>query len=368
MNDDDDFDYFQSLQGPAQYGSHQASQRLREPIRRPQAQTFAATPPGMRTRQATTRNRIDREEYWADEQPVLEDLSHVSVHAKVPVIPPITERASIKQQCLMQFVKNLKQTKGEWTDKTDAVANKFIKHVPNLESQAKTIMDDMEMFDSDVYEYNAGELLDSTYQTIQLGNNNNFLVQERENTHWYRFAMDVDPANMNVGNDINTNSFPPMRTYTVFVRASRHNDRLRAEITKNIFNNTPKQMVQIHFQHASPWKPAVKKTNDAAADPDAFETQLREFKHQVKFDIMAQLLKQQYVREDVVMDTPVQRLLQIKQQHWNQSKQKMEYRSVTAVKAQFENILQIIGTEVPNNIPNLSETFVHALSQTLHKK
>ena len=91
MNDDDDFDYFQSLQGPAQYGSHQASQRLREPIRRPQAQTFAATPPGMRTRQATTRNRIDREEYWADEQPVLEDLSHVSVHAKVPVIPPITE-------------------------------------------------------------------------------------------------------------------------------------------------------------------------------------------------------------------------------------------------------------------------------------
>ena len=126
MNDDDNFDYFQSLQGPAQYGSHQASQqRLREPIRRSQAQTFAATPPGMRTRQTATRSRNDREEYWVDEQPVLEDLSHVSVNAKVPVILPITEKASIKQQCLLQFVKNLKQTKGDWTDKTDAIANRI---------------------------------------------------------------------------------------------------------------------------------------------------------------------------------------------------------------------------------------------------
>ena len=49
-------------------------------------------------------------------------------------------------------------------------------------------------------------------------------------------------------------------------------------------------------------------------------------------------------------------------------KQKMEYRLVTAVKAQFKNILQIIGTDVPNNILDLSETFVHALSQPLQKK
>ena len=76
-------------------------------------------------------------------------------------------------------MKNLKQTKGDWTDKTDAIANKFYKHVPNLESQATTIMDDMEMLDSNVYEYNAGELLDSTYQPIQLGNQQNFSVQEK---------------------------------------------------------------------------------------------------------------------------------------------------------------------------------------------
>ena len=69
---DDYNDYFASLEGPAEYSTHQASQqRLRGPVRQAQA----TTPPGMRSRQATTTyQRSNRNTYWFEEQQVLRDL------------------------------------------------------------------------------------------------------------------------------------------------------------------------------------------------------------------------------------------------------------------------------------------------------
>ena len=53
MSDDDRYDedeaYYASLQGPAYYGTHQGSQRLRGPVSRASVpRAFATTPPGMR--------------------------------------------------------------------------------------------------------------------------------------------------------------------------------------------------------------------------------------------------------------------------------------------------------------------------------
>ena len=69
--DDDDAMYFDSLAGPMNYGTHQAShqQRLTAPIRR----TFATTTLGMR-RNLSTHRKEGREIYWVNKQPVLKDL------------------------------------------------------------------------------------------------------------------------------------------------------------------------------------------------------------------------------------------------------------------------------------------------------
>ena len=50
MEDNNYDEYYASLSGPAEYGTHQASQRLRGPVRREQAQAYAyvTTQPGMR--------------------------------------------------------------------------------------------------------------------------------------------------------------------------------------------------------------------------------------------------------------------------------------------------------------------------------
>ena len=168
MEDYDEYDptdaYFASLQGPSVYGTHQASQRLRGPARREQTFTFAATPPGSRNRQTNQRN--SRPTYWIDDQPVLHDLTYASVTAKVPKIPPITETAAIKHTCLQEFITKMRNATGTWNDKTEATASEFSNIIPNLESQARGLIDDMQQMDSNVYNYQAGELLNSMYERI----------------------------------------------------------------------------------------------------------------------------------------------------------------------------------------------------------
>ena len=58
-------------------------------------------------------------------------------------------------------------------------------------------------------------------------------------------------------------------------------------ITKaTIFNSNPRQMVQLHFQHGDPWQPAIKRTNDAAADPESYEKGIQEIKQNAKFEVI----------------------------------------------------------------------------------
>ena len=83
---------------------------------------------------------------------------------------------------------------------------------------------------------------------------------------------------------------------------------------------------------------------------------------------MAQILKKQYVREDVIMETPTQRLMSIKQQFYNNRTKRLDYKSISQIVTQFETILQEIGNDVPADIPNLAQTFVHSLSQQLQQK
>ena len=240
MDDYDDYDeteaYMASLQGPTFYGTHQGSQQYgtQQRLRGPAPRAFATTPPGMRRNQYNSGNRSERGRYWVDEQPVMRDFKWSTITTKIPEIPPITEKAHIKQICLTQFMQKLESTKGDWADKTEALANEF-NMIPNLESQAQGIIEDIETMDSAVYRYNAGELLSSTYTTVPIGNGADFTNDERRDIHWYKFGMDVDPSLMTVGNTgIETNRFPSVKTFTVYIRASRDNNGLRPEITKNI--------------------------------------------------------------------------------------------------------------------------------------
>ena len=52
------------------------------------------------------------------------------------------------------------------------------------------------MWDSDVFTYQAGELLNASYENVQIGNAVNFTQPERRNIHWYRFVMGVDSSNI----------------------------------------------------------------------------------------------------------------------------------------------------------------------------
>ena len=94
--EDGDATYFDSLAGPMNYGTHQAShqQRLTAPIRR----TFATTPPGMRRNSSTQTQRNEgRERYWVNEQPVLKDLEWSFIKCKVSHIPPDTKKSSTRK-------------------------------------------------------------------------------------------------------------------------------------------------------------------------------------------------------------------------------------------------------------------------------
>ena len=71
---------------------------------------------------------------------------------------------------------------GKWTDKTEATTNEFVS-IPNLDSQAKNIMDDMEQLDSNVYNYQAGELINSMYKVVAIGNGADFTNNERCDIH-----------------------------------------------------------------------------------------------------------------------------------------------------------------------------------------
>ena len=83
---------------------------------------------------------------------------------------------------------------------------------------------------------------------------------------------------------------------------------------------------------------------------------------------MTQFLTKQYVREDGIIDTPVQRIIGIKQAQYNYKHKKMEYKSVLQVVKQYETILQEIGDDIPAGMPNLANVFVHALSDQLQRK
>ena len=196
MSDDDRYDedeaYYASLQGPAYYGTHQGSQRLRGPASRASVpRAFATTPPGMRRDHHQPQRRSERDRYWVNEQPVLRNFVWSTITTKLPEIPPMTEKAMVKMTCLTQFIKKLRNTKGDWMDKTEGLANEFSSMIPNLDAQAETIIDDMDTLDSDIYNYQAGELLDSTYAAVVVGNGANFTAKQRNNIHWYKFAMDV---------------------------------------------------------------------------------------------------------------------------------------------------------------------------------
>ena len=122
--EDDETAYFDSLAGPTNYETHQAAQqqRLTGPIRR----TFATTPPGMRRHLSTqTQQRDERERYWVNEQPVLQDLEWSSIKCKVSHIPPDSEKSSIKNICLTQFIGKLRSANGEWMNKNEALTAEF---------------------------------------------------------------------------------------------------------------------------------------------------------------------------------------------------------------------------------------------------
>ena len=76
---------------------------------------------------------------------------------------------------------------------------------------------------------------------------------------------------------------------------------------------------------------------------------------------MAQLLTKQYVREDGIIDTPVQRIVAIKQAYYNYRNKRMEYKPVLQVVKQYETILQEIGDNVPAGMPDLANDFVQAV-------
>ncbi len=120
--------------------------------------------------------------------------------------------------------------------------------------------------------------------------------------------MDVLPNNCNVGGSgINVNQLPRTKTWTTYIRMPRDPATgVINVITKDMFLTNPRGMVQLHYQNGYDWVPATKKSTEAAADPDNLVTELNEFKAKVKFEVMTQLIKVQYVREDSIMETPQQ--------------------------------------------------------------
>ena len=68
------------------------------------------------------------------------------------------------------------------------------------------------------------------------------------------------------------------------------------------------------------------------------------------------------------MDTPTQKLLSIKQQYYDRSSGKLNFKPVSTVINQYETILQRVGLQPPADMPYLPNIFVHALSEHLQRK
>ena len=67
-------------------------------------------------------------------------------------------------------------------NKNEALVTEF-QAISNLKAQAKTAINEMTMWDFNVFTYGAGELLNANYETVQLGNTANFTQQKRRNIH-----------------------------------------------------------------------------------------------------------------------------------------------------------------------------------------
>jgi hypothetical protein len=137
--------------------------------------TMVATLPGTRSTRSSrsgTGSGESRQDYFANDQPVIYAFKWNSVDFPIPKLAPTTETSHIKTVIYNRLLENVRKVDTKWQLKSDVIEHLFQTIAPAAGTQADTALADLGDYVTPVFEFSDAELLNANLNPIAINYQN----------------------------------------------------------------------------------------------------------------------------------------------------------------------------------------------------
>ena len=312
------------------------------------------------------------ESYWKNGNPVDHEIHFNGNTLMVPVLAPIREETTIKQTILLKTLEAAKNLRSE-TNKYDLLRHIFKNTCPEVTQAVSRATENLKQFDSNIYEFYNLALVDRNVNEIDIGPGPGIPNAARENAFLFKLTLKMIPRNCAEVEDIGVKAskFPLPSNKTVYLDVPKTQGMLLNAITRQMITN-PNEHKAILQHVASPISfMTTGRYTGREPDTNAFKHWFADQVSKTEFNAQGQALQKAYVGALLGMNTPNQRLLEIKMTRWEPETRRYVHDSVQTVFNNYSNVLNAFDNEdnpAPADLCDLASTFHRTFHHTLKRK
>ena len=290
----------------------------------------------------------------------------------VPVLAPIREETTIKQTILLKTLEAAKHLRSE-TNKYDLLRHIFENTCPEVTQAVSRATENLKRFDSNSFEFFNLTLVDRNLNEIDIGPGPGIPNAARENVFLFKLTLKMIPRNCVQVADIGVKAskFPLPSNKAVYLDVPKTQGTLINAITRQmITNQNEHKSILQHVESPIAFMTTGRYTG-REPDTNAFKHWFADQVSKTEFNAQGQALQKAYVGELLGMNTPNQRLQEIRMTRWDPETRRYVHDSVQTVFNNYSNVLNAIDNEdnpAPADLCDLATTFQRTFHHTLKRK